>query len=326
MRRITKFWQNRETKDKIARRLATQTSPWHTTFTVPSFASSQDAVDLLVVLSDLHVNHTCGLRTPVFNRFDGRNDVAQDWLVKYLWEPWVRHWSDVRAELKRLKKIHKIVRLIVLLNGDGPDKNVHDPMGYELISNDEAEIIDMTMAVLHPMYELADKIIVNRGTRAHERNMSELVARELDNRTNGKIVRKTENMFTHYAPRFVLQNVDIIAGHHPLSGSRRVHTRNQAAARTAFDLYSSFVGIGEKPPDLALFAHNHIRADSGSNDKCPMRALYSPSWTLPGSYVYRLGLGHVPEKVGTWWIKCAEGEFVHKAWNYQPPVQEAIKI
>jgi hypothetical protein len=295
---------------------------------------------LVVIVGDTHTNSTRGLRPPEYTIKGGELCHAPRIVVEHLWEPWKRHWRDVAREKKRLSK-QGPVEVIVVDNGDGVDRSFHDREGYELLTPDENEIIDLGEMVLEPVLDVADRWIFNRGTRAHEGGTSklmELLARTMRDRHKLDILTnpETPNSVSQWWPRYEINGVDCLFGHRPVSGSRLYHTRRQAAARTATHYWNGYnvpritnnsVSYErEKPPDVMFFGHLHYDADSGSDASNPIRVFYVASWQMPTSYIHGIGKGAIPNAVGSRWLWCCDGEYRCKPWLHRPPARKTIKL
>jgi len=287
---------------------------------------------LVIVFGDTHTNSTRGLRPPEYVIKGGEQCHAPKRIVDHLWEPWCQHWRDVAKEKKRLAK-RGPVKVLGVFNGDGVDRSYHDKEGYELLTPVEDEIVHIAEMVLEPALDVVDKWIFNRGTRAHEGGTSKLMetlARAMRDRHGLDIVSEDDQTLSQFNARVVVGGVDMLFSHHPISRSRLAHTRQQAAARSAMQYWLGYAAVGDAATDnyprLMIFSHLHFCADGGQSTMCPIRALYCPSWQLPGAYVHGLGRGVVPEKVGTWWIWASDGEYKHKSWLHQPPSQKAIRL
>lgn len=298
-----------------------------------------DAIDLVIVIGDTHTNSTRGPKPPRFYDKSKKQWVyAARAVVLHLWEPWLQMWRKVAAEKARLEALGYTVRVIVVFNGDGPDRNRHDREGYEIVTPERNAITDLCERTLAPalVSGLVDVWVFNRGTEAHEGGSGELMemlAERVSRRAN---VWRDGPDYSHYWPRFLIQGVDVMFGHHPASGSRLYHTRRQAAARTATHYWNGFnVPVitrnsisydREKPPDVMFFGHLHYDADSGVDASNPIRVYYVASWQLPYSYIHRIGRGAIPNAVGCRWLWCQDGEYTCKPWLHRPAAGKAIRL
>lgn len=271
---------------------------------------------IVVVVSDPHCNSTTGLRVPEFRLKDGSTHLANPAQIHDLWEPWLTLWDQVKARAKRLQ-----ARIVVVLNGDGPDRNRHSG-GYELITMARDDIVRLTVATLRPAREAADTLIVNRGTDAHEGGtgeLAELVAKELD-----ALPDPQTGCHSWYWPELEINGLLCLFGHHPISNSTRQHLRGSGALRTAAELTAAYQRMGDRVPKIAVFSHVHHHEDSGLN--FPIRVLFTPPWKLIDGYGYRLGRGSHFEPVGAWLIHIQRGLCYPELWTHQPARQAPVVI
>jgi len=304
-----------------------------------------DAADLVLLVGDMHINATRGLRVPTFTDREGKTYITPDLIRAELWEPWCQHWKAVAAEKKRLAQSYQRVRVFCILGGDSTDRNSHDQEGYELWLVEIHDILDLAERTLAPALvtmddgsPLVDTWIVLRGTEAHELRLGQL-AEGLGERLTkrGCEVFKRGRLYSHYEFRGIFQGVDLYASHHPVSKSFRHHTRAQAVTRTVVDYWLGFCSplitcnetkiVGPVDhPDLMFFFHSHFDAESGKVPGCPIKGYYVASWQLPYAYVYRLGKGAVPEHVGSRWLWCSGGTWYCAPWLHSPSRVGAVKM
>jgi len=303
---------------------------------------TQGDADLICVTGDQHCNSERGLRPPRFydkERQEYRH--APRRVVEDLWEPWLQHADDLRAEKERLKAEGYNARVIVAHLGDGVDRNKYDPEGYEMLSANRTVITDIGEAALEPLLadDLVDLFIFERGTSGHEGGSGELcemLAERISRRAN--VWRANErDTWSHYCGRFSFQGVDVVFSHHPISRARRFWTRGNAANRTALHYWMAYniplvmrnkvVNQREPTPDLMFFGHCHFDAMGGGTSTIPLVAVYIPSWQLPYAYIHGLGAGIVPNPVGCKWMRCQGGRYhLYKTWLHTPRAQGAVRV
>lgn len=280
--------------------------------------------DVLVAdVGDFHVNSTTGLLSGSVRLDDGGRyypSRAQVWI----WVRFRQYCSTIAAAKKRLG-----VPLWVLLKGELADLNRHRTT--QLITRNEIDVVNMAVNALAPLVELADHVIVLRGTEAHVGAsgwLDEAVARSLQDRLLGDrlITDKSVGTASHFVWRGTIGGVAIHAGHHPGTASRLPHTRGNEANRAAARMFYEYSKINtrlhreNRPligwPELALFGHNHWPADS--KDHHPVRVVISPSWQLNTSFGHKLGSDQMP--IGGNIIRCRGPGRVdlHPVHYYEP--------
>ena len=120
---------------------------------------------LLAAVGDTHIGSTVGLCPRRVELDDGGTYEASK-SQRWLRECWEDYWQQVKAR-KRKK-----TRVVALLNGDLADRNRHSK--YQLVMINRAVIQRMMLDVLEPVLDIADAIIVVRGTEAHVGGSSEM--------------------------------------------------------------------------------------------------------------------------------------------------------
>ena len=269
---------------------------------------------IVVVFSDIHVNSTAGLLPPKVKRDDGSTHLANKG-QRWLWRTYLALWAYVAERKQQLG-----ARVIVVFNGDGPDRNKYSG-GYDLIVVSRADIVRWTVDVLKPARAVADTFVVNRGTEAHEGGtgeLSELVAQQMDT------LPSPEGSSSWWWPLLDIEGVRFVFGHRPVSNSTREHLFGAGALRTSAELEAAYHRMGDRVPDVGVFSHVHHPADSGMNRR--MRVLYTPPWKLCDSYGHSSGYGGRTQPVGAWEILVEDDEYTVKLWKRQPPAVKAVKV
>ena len=114
---------------------------------------------ILAAVGDLHVNSTVGLCAPTVALDDGGSYSASQ-TQRWLW----RRWNEYCDRVQAAKAAHD-ARVVLLLNGDLADRNSHG--AYQLIALNRAALLRAAVNVLQPALDIADAVIVVRGTEAH---------------------------------------------------------------------------------------------------------------------------------------------------------------
>ena len=260
---------------------------------------------IVAVAGDLHVNSTVALCPPKFNLDDGGTYVASK-QQRFIWNHWIDYWNHIR-ELKQQGNYY----IYAVLNGDIADDLNHK--STQLITKNEADIISLTVIALNPVLEVADSIIVIRGTEAHVRpsaSIEEIIANEI-----GAVRDSDTDQAARWLYRDVINGVKLHVTHHPGMGHMREWTRGGDANRLAAQIFMRYASMRVDYPDLAIFGHNHKPVDSYDNH--PTRAVVLPSWQLTNAFGYRLGGGWLP--VGGAYITIDDSGYeVHKHYKQWP--------
>jgi len=270
---------------------------------------------LVVVVSDMHVNSTVGL-IPHEIRFDDGSTRQSGTEQRWLWDQYQALLDHIKAEKRRLD-----ARVVVVFNGDGPDRNRHSG-GYDLLTFSRAEIVRFTYDTLIPLRRVADTFIVNRGTPAHEGGsgeMSELVAQRLEADKHPK-----RDTFSWWNVEADIGGVLFYCGHRPRSTSYYEHTRGNAARRVAHDLWDAYHRMGDRCPDVFCFSHVHHWEDGHHNRE--VKVVYTPPWKLCDSWGHSMGFSPKVEPVGAWLFTVKNGEYLDELWLRQPPRKKPMRL
>ena len=275
-----------------------------------------DRPTLVVVASDGHCNSMAGLCPPVFRYGDGGEYRASPRQVM-LW----KYWRELAAEMRQRAQELK-ARLVVIYDGDGPDRNKYAD-GYGLITMRRDEVVRLTVQALTPLREVADVYVTNRGTQAHEGGsgeLAEMVAERLDSLPNPET-----GEFSWYWPKLDIDGVLCEFGHCPPSNSTKEHLRGAGARRTAFELEAAYNRMGDKLPQVAVFAHVHHYEDSGTNYS--IRVLFTAAWKLPEAYSYDRGFGFKREPLMAWYWVCQDGQMSDpRRWERMMPGPKVVTL
>jgi hypothetical protein len=215
-----------------------------------------------------------------------------------MYREWLAYWQAV-------KDIAAGHDLVVLLNGELGDQNKHSP--DDLISQNKNTQLRIAIALLQPMLDLNPQAIhVVRGTPAHSGNqswMDERIAHDIGAVKHGEL-HSTDWLMTK------IDGVRIEALHKPPVGpSKRPWLRNNYALTVAKIRLDEYLTRKIKPPQLAFFGHYHYPGDS--YETYETRAIITPGWKLPDSYVKQSLSGSFPYPVGGSIVTLDRGEVVN---------------
>lgn len=233
--------------------------------------------DAVIVVSDLHINSTTAVCQRRFNLDDGGSYYASQ-LQRSLLKAWNKFIKD--AEI-----ITEGYRRIVVFNGDVGELDTKK-RSIQLITLNKSNILRMVIDVIEPIVNIADAVVVIRGTPAHTGKSSwleEELARDLD---DDLIIPANNDICSHYHFTQKINKIGFDITHHGRMGGMR-HTQKAYASRLAQDTMDKYKDRGQEPPGVVIRSHNHRRADSGHN--WPTFAMFTPSWQMPNEYIYRIG-------------------------------------
>jgi hypothetical protein len=234
---------------------------------------------VLALTSDQHTCSTLGLCPPEGVRFDDGGRYAPSKAQLWLWDAWTDFWRAVAAA-----RTHHHARLICLYGGDATDGGAHHGT-TQTISDDpevQAYITEATFAI--PKRLKPDQSYMVRGTAIHtggesspqEQVLAKWLACKRDPETDA------------WAPwhlRLEVNGCLLDLQHHGRAGARP-WTRQNALSALAAQIWMEHSVRGERPPDLAIRAHQHRYGDS--YDAYPTRVLVLPAWQLATAFVHRV--------------------------------------
>ena len=178
------------------------------------------------------------------------------------------------------------------------------------------------MAVLEPLLDIADAVVVTRGTEAHSgigSVMDEMIAQDIGALADpeaGDGVRSWQRF------RATVAGGSFDVAHHPGTGHARPWTRGGDANRLAAMVTYAYAERRQPPPMVTVRGHNHKPSDSADNH--PTRAVILPSWQLSTAFGHRLGGDWLP--VGAAWWECDGGEYVLRKFYRDWPLRRAPRI
>lgn len=256
----------------------------------------------IIAVGDLHVNSTVALCPPSVNLDDGgtyRSSKKQ----RALWEAWLDFWG----EMGRLD----VDRRIVVLNGDLGELDTKR-RSYQIVTPNKATILNMAIDTLLPALDVADGVIVLRGTLAHIGKsawLEEAIANDIDNTIHDNGTAS----FWHFRGEFDGVRFDI--AHHASMG-RLPWTEKNAGNKVAAVIEARYHEMKAPLPHLALRSHNHRRSDSGRNYQT--RAVCMPCWSSHTEFAHRIGQENSIAEIGGDVFICDDGAYKWIDYRYKP--------
>lgn len=260
---------------------------------------------LTAVISDPHVNSMVGLLAPRIQLDDGGHYTGSK-AQKWVHNNFLSYCRDIEAEKRRLRAL-----TTVIINGDIADDNNHKTT--QIITHNMADILRMTVDTLSPLIELADHIIVCRGTEAHtgpSACMDEMFAEDVGAEKSG------DNTYSWWEFNGELGGVSFNVAHHPGAFSGVPQNAHGPAGRVASRVEYDYAIEGMSPPDIAIRSHNHIFGDSGYTFRT--RAFITLPWQLTTSYGHRKGFSGRIMPVGGMYFISKDGEYDVYIRKYSP--------
>jgi hypothetical protein len=263
---------------------------------------------IVAVAGDLHTNSTVALSRPSFLLDEGGQYRASR-VQRWIWRHWLDYWQEIADAKGRTG-----FPVVAVLNGELADDNYHATT--QLVTRNNADQIRHAVSVLEPCMDVADHIVVTRGTEAHSKQnatMDELIAEDIG------AVQDSNGHHAQWAFRAQLFGVRVLVTHHPQGGGGgRSWTRDNAANMLAADIMLSHHDAGEKPPDLVFTGHIHKPMDSYDTHRT--RVIGHPSWQLCTSFGYRIGAGVKPFlPIGSAYAVIQDGHYevtkCYKTWD-----------
>lgn len=245
-----------------------------------------DDAAILALTGDLHTNSTVAVCPPRFGRDDGDTYVASKY-QNFIWKKWLEYWSEI-ADLKRRTGYP----VYFVINGEAADLNKHTTQQQISMNLDDA--LRLAIKVIEPGLDVADHVVVTRGTEAHSgpgSSMDEIIGRDID------AIPDDDGRHSWYNWRAKIAGKYIDIAHHPGMGHSRPWTRGGDANRLAAMMVFQAAENDYPIPDLVIRGHTHRPSDSGDNHRC--RAIILPSWKLStwqrgDAFGFRLGGSLLP--------------------------------
>jgi len=257
--------------------------------------------DLVVIVSDMHINSMLGLCKRSVNLDEGgtyRANAAQLFIL----DSWLLFWSTIKRKKKRKK-------LTVVINGDAIEFHQKHRTN-QIITTNKAVAVNMAIDILEPVASMADYLFFLRGTEAHVGHSGEgeeLLADDL-----GAVRCEATNTASWYQLRAKFGDVTFDIQHHGTMGNLP-HTSPNAANKLAFMSAYEHGEWGERAPRVAVRSHMHRKADSGGN--YPTLGIFTPCWQYPTAYISRIGAGGKMPCIGGVWFEIRKGELID--WDFE---------
>ena len=231
---------------------------------------------LLAAVGDTHIGSTVGLCTRRVALDDGGAYEASK-SQRWLWSRWRAYWQRV-AELKT----ERGAQVVALMNGDLCDRNRHGH--YQLWSINRASVKAAVLDCMQPLLDVADLVVVVRGTEAHtgeSAEMEEWLAGDI-----GAVPDEQAGTASWWYWEATLGGYNVVAAHHPGTSSTRPWTQGGGANRRAAMLMAEYYGQRWQP-NLGIFGHVHHNEDSFDNH--PVRCVYNRAFSLRTAFDHRQG-------------------------------------
>ena len=192
-----------------------------------------------------------------------------------MWRYWLECWQEVKEATEGYRRIW-------VINGDAIDYDAKN-RSNQYITNNKAQVLRIATDVLEPGLDVADSVIVVKGTPAHtgkDGELEEAIAQDL---TTAKWYSDKAAAWPAVVCRVGGVRVDIA---HHCSIGRLPHTLANGANRIAHRVKEKHINAGHKAPHLAIRSHVHQSVDSGDNYMT--RAITTPCWQLTTTYGARI--------------------------------------
>src|SRR5688572_3894392 len=228
-----------------------------------------------LVISDPHINATMSVCPPVVNLPDGGTYHASPWQRK-LWEGWLEMAEIVKARVGDRP-------LFLALNGDLGEFDTKQ-RSTQVISRDEAFILELAVDTLMPFVSISTKTYVIRGTQAHVGSFEEKIGDDIGAEMDGK-----QHSFWHLRRVFDNRRFDIT---HHISGNTETSVINLGKK-----IMMSALRRGETLPNYVVRSHVHRAWDTGKTFG-DMRVMTTPCFTGLNAYTYRIGAENEHPQIG----------------------------
>jgi hypothetical protein len=266
----------------------------------------------LIVTSDQHCNSTVGLVSPKADLDDGGSYVysrGQRWL----WANWMRFCDHIA----------KLENQIIILNGDLCEADAAK-RSHQLITRNRATIKSLAIETISPLIENHNiiGIYILRGTESHtgkSAHMEELIADDLDD----AIPCPETKTKSWWSLSLQVEQVKISLAHDGGGMSGIPWNRPAASNNLASRAFFMACQNREAPPDLVIRSHIHRWGDS--YDAFPVRAIFTPAWTLKSSYINKLSPDGLAE-IGALIIHVDGNRYEVQKWKAEPAKRVWQKI
>lgn len=231
-------------------------------------------MDRIAVVSDLHACSSVGLCPPKVNLDDGGTYIHSPF-QKAVWQNWLDFWQRFYA-LDGTK--------YVVFNGDTLDRELG-----QSITNNEADMLKLTMAATEPARRANTTIFQVRGTGYHV-GPAAYAEEEFATLINAE---KCPDTGTHswWHLRMEMQKVQLDIAHHTNIGGLPWTSVNPLL-RLIFEIQIDNQRNGIPLPNLVARGHVHQYVDT--KDLHPTTRVWTtPAWQLKTAYGFR----RVPNKI-----------------------------
>ena len=253
------------------------------------------ATYMLAAVSDLHAGSVTAVCPPRPIELDSGSHYIPNKVQKWLYKQWEHSWGEF---FPRMLDLYKPDKVELLLNGDMQDGDHHG--SHEIISNLEGIHYRIAHELLEagPMKHEFDGIHVVRGTPAHVGKgggMEEGLARTLKKQHGYPIIDDPDTVTASSTVRRIKRGGQLIDCRHHGRMGKREHTKDSYIRLYAHDIWETHVRSGDRPPDLAIRAHNHRYIDSGRIHDLATRVVGLPCWQMPTEWIHRVAIESLPD-------------------------------
>jgi len=251
----------------------------------------------LAVLSDLHINSTVALCPPVIDLDDRgtyHSSKAQRWLYK--------SYIDFLEKWKSRSGKH-----VLVINGDIGELDIRR-RSAQLVAQNKATINHIIAQTLEPALEIADALLVIRGTSAHVGKSAWLEEDFAQDVTSIEVIKTPEGAFSWWSWCGKIGGVKFEITHHPSTMAGLPWNAKNAVNRMMSEiLWKYHIILKQPPPQVSIFSHGHF-CDCNSRDMDEVFVITTPGFQLATEYIYRRGkmrLAHI----GGLLFNCKNGEY-----------------
>jgi hypothetical protein len=269
---------------------------------------------LVAVVSDMHTNSTTGLCPFSWEHENGVHKANDG--QRWLWRNWRDYWQRI-ANLKSDTGLP----VVAIFAGDAHDGDHHGTT--EIITRNPADQLRLAVDVMGPALEVADRVIIIRGTSAHTGEagwMEEKLAQDI---SSAVWYNDQQASWWHLYGEFggVLWDVQ----HHPEAGGTRPWTSGNGANVISSIVLDDYVQTGDRIPDVVVRAHRHQLATSGQHRR-PF-VIQLPPWQLSTGYVKGpIAAAGKINAVGGMYAICRDGHYTWEPVLYHPRRERARRI
>lgn len=267
----------------------------------------------IAVVSDVHAGSTVALCPPKISLDDGGEYVASK-AQRWLWACWRDYWRTVERTRDALG-----AELYAVFNGDLTEGDHHHTT--QILSGNptaQAAVVDACMKI--PLALNPDRLWVIRGTEAHvgpSACFEERIAKGLLKDRRPVVECAETGTASHWHARLEVQGVRLDIAHHGSIGAR-AWTRNNVTNNLAADLFYNHCKAGVPYPHLALRAHMHQWADTGTAH--PVRVLQSGAFQLKTAFTHRIDTRGKLAEIGGYLIVIQDGTADVRRIEFTPEV------